>query len=239
MIYHLELFEKREGFRSTASFDPELPECQGNDDPSITYIPSCYATLQEEDYLHYPSKYTSDDYILKTKIVTPVCPNNPYDSVGSILDTDASFNSTWNMNENTRLNRASDALRESANALANTVSNTVSNTLPNSGLNTDANVQSDNNPVPSNQPGLSNNASIQVPSTPASPSDQFLLTPQKPSTPSPASKEDVSSSPGQCPPCPACERCPEPVVECKKVVKYKDQQYPLPLIADFSAFSKF
>ena len=233
MIYHLELFEKKEGFSSTASFDPELPECNSNvADPTRSYVPSCYATVQEDDYLHYPSKYASDDYILKTKIVTPVCPNNPYDSVGSILNTDASFNSTWKMNENTRLNNATNAMSVSANELANSLAKTLSN-------NEKDKEDKPTDPMPSNQPGLSNNASIQVPNTPASPSDQFLLTPQKPATPSPASKEDASSSPGQCPPCPACERCPEPVVECKKVVKYKDQQYPLPLIADFSAFSKF
>ena len=30
-----------------------------------------------------------------------------------------------------------------------------------------------------------------------------------------------NSSSSSSPPCPACERCPEPIVDCKKVIKYK------------------
>ena len=33
-----------------------------------------------------------------------------------------------------------------------------------------------------------------------------------------SSSENVS---GQCPPCPACERCPEPAFTCEKVINYK------------------
>ena len=42
------------------------------------------------------------------------------------------------------------------------------------------------------------------------------------------------------PPCPACERCPEPAFECKKVLNYNSQQSkrvaPQALLSDFSTF---
>ena len=45
---------------------------------------------------------------------------------------------------------------------------------------------------------------------------------------------------GQCPPCPACERCPEPAFECKKVPNYRspsiDNYMPVPVLNDFSRF---
>ena len=43
----------------------------------------------------------------------------------------------------------------------------------------------------------------------------------------------------QCPPCPACARCPEPAFECKKVPNYsrsEDINAPRPVMADFSQF---
>jgi hypothetical protein len=44
----------------------------------------------------------------------------------------------------------------------------------------------------------------------------------------------------QCPPCPACERCPEPAFECKKVPNYRspsiDNYMPVPVLNDFSRF---
>jgi hypothetical protein len=44
----------------------------------------------------------------------------------------------------------------------------------------------------------------------------------------------------QCPPCPACERCPEPSFECKKVPNYRspsiNQYLPMPILNDFSKF---
>lgn len=149
-----------EGFE-TESFDPEVPSCQTS--PGDT-VPSCYATVHKDDYLTYPV-HDMDDYILKTKIVTPVCPNNPYDRI--LFDYDVSSNTPTD-------------------------------------------------------------ASLNIPP----PVPDEILTPEKPCIPVPVN-QDV------CPPCPACERCPEPVVDCKKIIHYKDQQYPVPLIDDFSKFSRF
>ena len=199
LIFQLDCVERKEGFET------EVPTCQSGVTGSA---PGCYATVQEDDYLSYSDYFNSDyyfnadDYILKTKIVTPVCPNNPYDNMGSILN-DLSFNLQLNFP-----------------------------TMDLSGTSTNP------APVPSNQTDLSNNASIQLPDMPSLP-DPSISTPQKPVDPKPACKEDTSSTPDVCPPCPACERCPEPVVDCKKVIHYKDQQYPVPVISDFSHFSRF
>ena len=44
----------------------------------------------------------------------------------------------------------------------------------------------------------------------------------------------------QCPPCPACARCPEPSFECKKVPNYNatsnNEFLPVPVLSDFSSF---
>ena len=46
--------------------------------------------------------------------------------------------------------------------------------------------------------------------------------------------------PDTCPPCPACERCPEPAFDCKKVPNYRSpsigQYLPMPILNDFSTF---
>ncbi len=43
----------------------------------------------------------------------------------------------------------------------------------------------------------------------------------------------------ECPPCPACARCPEPSFECKKVPNYNainNEFLPVPVLSDFSSF---
>lgn len=53
--------------------------------------------------------------------------------------------------------------------------------------------------------------------------------------------EEMKKYEGNCPPCPACERCPEPSFDCKKVPNYRStsvgQYLPIPVLNDFSRFS--
>ena len=46
---------------------------------------------------------------------------------------------------------------------------------------------------------------------------------------------------GNAPPCPACERCPEPSFDCKKVPNYRSASVgnylPMPILNDFSRFT--
>jgi len=219
VMFQLEWVESKEGF------DTDLPICKNSVGSYASSVPSCYPTVQKDDYLSYPHDFMSD-YILKSKIVTPVCPLDPYDQVGSILD--ASFNN-WNLN----LFNSNASTFNASTFNASTSNASTSNDSTSNGSGSNA-----NGPVPSNQLGGSSDPSISLPSTPMF-TDNSLSTPQKPVDPKPACKEDKTSSPDVCPPCPACDRCPEPTVDCKKVIHYKDQQYPVPVIDDFSKFSRF
>jgi hypothetical protein len=53
--------------------------------------------------------------------------------------------------------------------------------------------------------------------------------------------EEMKKYEGNCQPCPACERCPEPSFDCKKVPNYRStsvgQYLPIPVLNDFSSFS--
>ena len=56
------------------------------------------------------------------------------------------------------------------------------------------------------------------------------------SSPSPST---CASAPAPVPPCPACERCPEPSFDCKRVPNYNSSEnkyLPRPVLADFSQF---
>jgi len=54
-----------------------VPSCGKSD------VPACYSTLMPDDYSHFNADFLkTDDYILKTQIVTPVTPNCPI-SLGS------------------------------------------------------------------------------------------------------------------------------------------------------------
>lgn len=51
--------------------------------------------------------------------------------------------------------------------------------------------------------------------------------------------KDQNQDSGNCPPCPAPQRCPEPAFECKKVMNYKSLNpayTPIPVMSDFSSF---
>jgi len=207
----------------------QVPSCQ----TSATRVPSCYASLQSDDYLDFYSDAQREDYILKTQIVTPICPNDPYANMGVDLEqadgmiTDASGTLEW---PDRRAPRGSerDVSMNNPSLMSNTYLNLSYPTL-----------QAD--PAPANADPVDTKPKEAAPSTgpvTAQPSEvktdsnQFMLNPQ----PSKCKEEDPKPT---CPPCPACERCPEPQVDCKRVVKYKDQQYPVPVIADFSHFSRY
>ena len=227
----MERVETKEGF-------DDVPLCQSAEH---TNIPACYATLQKEDYLGYISDFTNEDYILKTKIVTPVCPNDPYDPNTSdvtkpeerIVTTNADYDqNTFGgpINQNT-----------SRDVSANMVRNDVSANNINNKNDSHPLLQEKNNPEPSNSPSSSINASINIPSLPSFKTNDYMISePEKPKEPKPAEPADCKSTPEKAPalpPCPACERCPEPVVDCKRVVHYKDKQYPMPI--EETIFTRF
>ena len=70
---------------------------------------------------------------------------------------------------------------------------------------------------------------------------QFLPTnPPGASNPNPSPSSGTCIKPTPVPPCPPCERCPEPAFDCKRVPNYNSsassQYIPQPVLADFSQF---
>ena len=195
----------------------QVPSCEGD-----TGAPACYATVRD-DYSGF-ADIDKSDYILKTQIVTPVCPNSPYTE----LDEDLPSFKDEKDKEKDKIKR---------HQLAN------SNFFPNGHFGD----LSFNIPQPDSKPSTQAEYKESAPLLNNQPIPDYSLSIPKVNTPAePASANDTKSQPSNadhsndlCPPCPACKRCPEPVVECKKVVNYKragSDNLPVPLISDFSKF---
>ena len=224
-----------EGFSSNeelANYDitqlDKEPSCLSGD----ANVPACYATVQPErgnDYL----SHEDSEYILKTQIETPVCPNSPYEygngGFGSLLGDDTSIVTP----EDSWLKRGAHDI--SFNIYNRNLTNiTLTNNSTPSNIESPYTIQDDlaSASAQNNNSGL-NGLNLNYPT---------LSTPE-PSTSTPnttVNSEPSSVNDEKCPPCPACERCPEPVVECKKVVNYSNAansgQLPVPYINDFSKF---
>ena len=213
---------------SLEGFQEQVPECSGG--ANSTSAPACYATVRE-DYNGF-ADVMKEDYILKTQIVTPVCPNSPYTEWDDdALPTDKGHK--YDKEEKDKKDRAANDFRPFNFGFNLDLSKNQTNQnepAPNATPTTQAEYK-ENAPLVNNQPIPDYNLSIPKVNAPAEP----------------ASKDDKTSQPSTvdskgndtCPPCPACKRCPEPVVECKKVVNYKQagaDRLPVPLIADFSKF---
>lgn len=294
--------ENTEGFTVTnieGFTDPDVPPCPRSKSSNTE---SCGSNISD-NYLNDFNKLKRDNYVLKTKIVTPVCPKNPYDA-GSELNTDntgtgnsgtgnsgtgisgtgiSGTGSTGtgsigsnNMGSGIEIERERQKERErdeerekerekererdkerekewekererdkerykqdNSNRGKDVSSNIVSNMLPintrNNEMNKSTNNPSDKTSDKPTQANFFNSNTMMA-------NNSLLSTPEKKTEPEPAKAEDKKSTPedlSKCPPCPACERCPEPTVDCKKVINYKDKSYPVPVISDFSQFSRF
>jgi len=196
----------------------QVPGCGDGD----TGAPACYATVRN-DYNGF-ADIDKNDYILKTQIVTPVCPNSPYTEWD-----DEEFSTDKDDNhEEIKQKRANSNFFPFGHFGRDISYNTAPE--PDSKPSTQAEYK-ESLPLLNNQPIPDYNLSIpkvNVPAEPASSND-------KKSQPSNVENSNSDS----CPPCPACKRCPEPVVECKKVVNYKRagiDNLPVPMISDFSKF---
>jgi hypothetical protein len=214
-----------EGYQN---LDDDLPACGRN----RSGVPSC-GSVPKDDYLNDFNRLKKDKYILKTKIVTPVCPKDPYHNIGS----------EWPKEDKEKRERE-DRERQSAwtntywdNSM-NKVRDISSNKIEKKKDSKDTEDSKDSKD--SKKDSLAQSANFFNSNTMLN--QNVIATPEKMTEPVPAKAEEKKSEPediSKCPPCPACERCPEPTVDCKKVVKYKNQNYPVPVIADFSNFSKF
>jgi len=218
-----------EGYRNLDS-DPDLPACGRN----RSGVPSC-GSVPKDDYLNDFNRLKRDKYILKTKIVTPVCPKDPYNNIGSEWPKeDKEMKEKREREERGRLRALSNTYWDnSMNKLRDISSNNTNNTNNTKKKDTEDSNDSKKDALTQGPNFFNSNTMM---------NQNVIATPEKKEEPVPAKAEDKKSEPediSKCPPCPACERCPEPTVDCKKVVKYKNQSYPVPVIADFSNFSKF
>jgi hypothetical protein len=182
--------------------------------------PPCYSSIHDDYAPFNPDE--NDNYILKTKIVPPK---------GTACPTEISAPASNYLNDKKDTNITAVSTSNSSNNLTTNSSNTIINTTsPNTNANTN---------VPSNVPTPS---TVPAPST--SPSSvtndsQYgsVLNDIKGSI---SQINQQQPKPEQCPPCPACERCPEPSFECKKVPNYRspsvNQYLPMPILNDFSNF---
>ena len=192
--------------------DEDTPSCQDSSG-SNSSVPGCYNTVRGDTYNGFMNDFLTSDYILKTQMVTPVCPNNPVGEVGT------------EYGKEDRIVTPEDDLTKKDAAKTDYEP---------------ADVKPDVSKTPSFLSGDLFGSAQGTASTPTPAQSQptadvkntYLLN-------APTTTVKPEPSRGSCPPCPSCQRCPEPVVECKRVVNYNAagvSNLPVPMIADFSKF---
>lgn len=212
--------------------EAEVPKCSG-----MPNVPGCHDTvITDYDPYSYDSKY-----ILKTQVVPPVCPAcpsviNAHDHGNNLYDGMVDENGNSIIQTSTEINQDTQ-VSNSSNEEYSSVTNVENTTINNNGNRENGNRENQvkssddktnsNNNVNSGKDMVGNTNIL---------SDQILKR-QQSFYDRESSSENVS---GQCPPCPACERCPEPAFTCEKVINYKSpsskQYLPMPVLNDFSSF---
>jgi len=192
--------------------DEDAPSCDGEDGTNSN-VPGCYNTVRDH-YNGFMSDFMTSDYILKTQMVTPVCPNNPVGEVGSEYGKDERIVTPEDDKNPTKADAAKTEYDPKI---------VKADEKKNSAF-LDMSMFGTNGTAPAQAPAESK---------PDASNTYLLNAPKAPNVP------ETPASHGSCPPCPACKRCPEPVVECKRVVNYNAagvSNLPVPMIADFSKF---
>jgi hypothetical protein len=231
----------------TSLDDETVPGCDND-----SRVPPCYSTIQT-DYNDFTSDFLRDDnYILKSQIVTPVCPSNPYPPFGSDISANDDATGTGDINFsdfssflNSKYTKDSSYNKlgsyDSSLNIYNNITNTTyktENISPGAEPKIDPTSVSNwmlSNPH-TNNANVNNNASgdPKYNNETPEPATNTANNTSQPST--------INESKSTCPPCPSCQRCPEPVVECKRVINYKNpnasSRIPVPIIDDFSNFTK-
>ena len=194
--------------------DEGAPSCGSGGSDNGSNVPGCYSTVRGDSYNGFLPDFMSSDYILKTQMVTPVCPNNPVGEVGTEYGKEDRIETPEDDKSVTKKDAAN-----AANADYNPKMMKPDETKKTPSF-LDADMFGS-----TQQKEKATEAAADVKNT-------YLL-----NAPKTTVKADTSR--GSCPPCPACQRCPEPVVECKRVVNYNAagvSNLPVPMIADFSKF---
>jgi hypothetical protein len=227
------------GFKENME-DP--PQCYSDYHSDV----KCYSDVlpsNDEDVDSTHASYSEDrddKYILKTKIIPPKGTSCPIEiSSPATKYLDGVKTATTSESETGASETGASTTGVSTTQIQNSSNLNTSNTSSSSTNITNVGTpgsNSSNTPVaadsasstPSSVPGAGNEAIVQNTATLNEIKGSITqLNQQKP-------------KPETCPPCPACERCPEPAFDCKKVPNYRSpsigQYLPMPILNDFSTF---
>lgn len=240
----------KEGNENMSDSQDSVPQCSGGDPPG------CYNTVLDYDVYHYDptsnSAMDDDNYILKTQIVPPVCPSCPTpfidhahgkeDSV-QVSDATGNFNNNIDSNNSsmTNINDIEQTSISNNENTSTTNNNQQMSNVYNVTNNTSYERQNGQQRESTNTPfgsllggGGSRNNGNSI----AQYENEIRML--KGEISKLKQQNGNSSGNGECPPCPACERCPEPAFTCEKVINYRSpnvgEYLPLPVLNDFSTF---
>tara|TARA_B100001287_G_scaffold259100_1_gene245989 strand:- start:594 stop:1424 length:831 start_codon:yes stop_codon:yes gene_type:complete len=241
-------------------FEDNVPICQHEDND----VPGCYNVELNDGPVEF-SNY-SEDYVLKTQIVPPVCPSCPtmFSAHNHGNKKGKKGNKKGKNNKSLNNNSEENNIINSGNETNVSVEETnVSNNEETNVLNNEeTNVSNEENNINQEQQystvyNVTNNTNSNNSSSNPILGGSLLgggNNNSKDNSNSQYEKEIArlknelanlkqsgnSSKNGNCPPCPPCDRCPEPAFTCEKVINYRSQNVgnylPLPILNDFSTF---
>ena len=210
-------------------FNDDVLGCSGE------VIPTCHENVLK--FANYKEDENSE-YILKTQMVVPTCPscpayndshehwdNNEINWKESKKDWRNWSGSDWDNNEKKDEKKDEENDDEENNEEEN-----------------DEEKNKKENPIPI-QTNIQDNLNLSPVSTPA-PINQPINQPIQPNIQDnlnqPTQAQNTCVTQKEEAPCPACERCPEPAFECKKVPNYRspsiNNYMPVPVLNSFSKF---
>lgn len=200
-----------------------VPLCQSDD------VPGCYATVQDDsDSSSFDTSYM-DKYLLKTELIPPVCPACP-----SVVNQHSHDGETTSEGSSLNGTDISDTEQNITNI-------TNEETIVNNNIeNVDSTVKITEEEKKNNKgkTGATFTDSMlqNYEKTISDLKGQIKNLQQKTSGDNSSGK----AGNGECPPCPAPTRCPEPAFSCQKVINYRSpsvgQYLPMPVLNDFSTF---
>jgi polyhydroxyalkanoate synthesis regulator phasin len=220
----------------------DVPLCSNSN------VPGCYSVVMDSS-IWDNTEDLGDDYILKTEIVPPVCPACPSvinqhshdvevvnEASGEAL---AKPNSEYEESNITNITNQENIINQNVENVDTTVAeaSTLDNELS-------QNQSNNNQPLQQNQKGSLQTATSGQDTITESMLSSYEKTinelrgqiKELQQTNTPRAKTEN----GECPPCPAPARCPEPAFSCQKVINYRSpsagQYLPMPVLNDFSTF---
>lgn len=216
---------------------------------SNSNVPGCYSVVMDSSIWDNTEDF-GDDYILKTEIVPPVCPACPSvinqhshdvevvnEASGEALTKP---NSEYEESNITNITNQENIINQTVENVDTTVAetSTLDEELSQNQLNDQTmqqNRQGSLQTATSGQDTITQNMLSSYENTINELRGQIKELQQ---TNTPRAKTES----GECPPCPAPARCPEPAFSCQKVINYRSpsagQYLPMPVLNDFSTFKE-